>query len=78
MFIDTEAQSTAVDAIVLPILSRRVQIAWISGSVATYEVRRRDQLKFLACHLGITMPLGELSYGGFANWAKFRDEFALV
>jgi len=78
MFIDTAKQSTAVDGIVLPLTSRRVQIGWVSGSVATYNVRRRDQLKFLACHLGITMPLGELSYGGFANWAKFRSEFDLV
>ena len=75
MFINTEAQSTAVDAVILPLLSRRVQIGWISGSVATYEIRRRDQLKALAAHYGITMPLGELSWGRFANWCKFQADF---
>ncbi len=70
MFIDTEARSSAVDAIVLPLFSRRVQIGWQSGSVSCYQIRKRDQLRFLACHLGVTMPLGELSYGGFANWCQ--------
>lgn len=74
MFINTEAQSTAVDAVILPLLTRRVQIGWISGSVATYEIRRRDQLKVLACHYGITMPLGELSWGRFANWCKYQAD----
>ena len=76
MFIDTEAKSTAVDGIILPLISRRVQIGWVSGSVSAYQVRRRDQLRFLA----FRALYGEqaISYGGFANWAKFRDEFALV
>ena len=78
MFINTEARSSAVDGIVLPLTSRRVQVAWVSGSVATYEIRKRDQLRFLACHLGITMPLGELSYGGFANWCKYNCEWNFV
>ena len=71
MFIDTEAKSTAVDGIVLPLLSRRVQIAWISGSVATYQVRRRDQLRLAVMHLMINP---DLSYGAFANWCKFENE----
>ena len=78
MFINTESKSSAVDGIVLPIFSRRVQIGWISGSVSQYEIRRRDQLKFLACHYGITMPLGDLSYGRFANWCKAQCEWNFV
>lgn len=78
MFINTEARSSAVDGIVLPLTSRRVQIGWQSGSVSLYEIRRRDQLRFLACHLGITMPLGQLSYGGFANWCKENCEWNFV
>lgn len=72
MFIDTEAQSTAVDAMVLPLFSRTVQIAWASGSVASYKVRRRDQLRLLRERY-LLNP--ELSYGAFANWVKFENEF---
>ena len=70
MFIDTESKSTAVDAIVLPLFSRRVQIAWISGSVATYNVRRRDQARALI----MSMITDDLSWGRFANWAKIENE----
>lgn len=68
MFINTEAKSTAVDGIVLPLTSRRVQIAWISGSVETLTIRKRDQFRFLA----FRALYGEqsISYGGFANWCQ--------
>ena len=75
MFIDTANQSTAVDAMVLPLFSRTVQIAWASGSVAAYNVRRRDQLRLLRERY-LLNP--DLSYGAFANWAKTRHEFGLV
>ena len=71
MFINTEARSTAVDGIILPLISRRVQIGWISGSVSAYNVRRRDQLRFLMGHL---MLNPDLSYGAFANWCKIENE----
>ena len=71
MFIDTAKQSTAVDAIVLPLFSRTVQIAWASGSVAAYKVRRRDQLRLLRERY-LLNP--DLSYGAFANWAKIENE----
>lgn len=72
MFLNTASQSTAVDGIVLPLISRRVQILWISGSFATYQVRRRDQLRLAALHL---MMNPDLSYGRFANWCKFQADF---
>ena len=68
--IDTRNHSEAVELILLPLTSREVQIGWISGSDAIYQVRRRDQVRFLLAHFGITMPLGEISYGRFANWCK--------
>ena len=76
MFINTEAKSTAVDGIVLPLTSRRVQIGWQSGSVSTYEIRKRDQLRFLA----LRALYGEqsISYGGFANWCIDNCEWPLV
>ena len=67
MFFDTESKSTAIDGIVLPLFSRRVQIAWISGSVATYNVRRRDQLK-------AALLSNRISWGAFANWCKIENE----
>ncbi len=62
IFIDTEALSTAVDAIVLT--PRRVQFAWASGSVSAHTVRLRDQVRFYVRHL---MLDDELSYGAWAN-----------
>ena len=68
MLINTEAKSTAVDGIILPLTSRRVQVAWISGSVETLIIRKRDQFRFLA----FRALYGEdaISYGGFANWCQ--------
>ena len=79
MFINTESQSTAVDGIILPLTSRRVQIGWVSGSVAQYEIRRRDQIRFLALRALIAFnPSEEISYGGFANWCKEQCEWNFV
>ncbi len=62
IFIDTELNSTAVDAIVLT--PRRVQFAWASGSVSSHRLRLRDQVRFYVRHL---MMDEELSYGQWAN-----------
>jgi hypothetical protein len=62
IFIDTELNSTALDAIVLT--PRRVQFAWKSGSVSAHTVRLRDQVRFYVRHL---MMDEELSYGTYAN-----------
>ena len=62
IFIDTELNSTAVDAIVLT--PRRTQIAWKSGSVSAHNVRLRDQVRFYLRHL---MMDDELSYCQYAN-----------
>ena len=68
--LDTASRSSAVDGIVLPLITRNVQIAWVSGSVATYKTRRRDQLRFLASYI---FKPAELSCGLFANWAKEEE-----
>ena len=73
MKIFTSHVSTATDEITLNLINRNLTIQWISGSTETVKIRRRDQLKFLACHLGILMPLGELSYGQFANWCHYNS-----
>ena len=62
IFLDTENNSTAVDAIVLT--PRRTQIAWKSGSVSSHNVRLRDQVRFYIRHLMIDETL---SYGQYAN-----------
>ena len=76
MFIDTVGKSTATDSIVLPLFSRRIQIGWVSGSVSSYEIRKRDQFRFLA----LRALYGEqaISYGGFANWCIANDEWNFV
>jgi len=71
MYFDTSETSTAVDGVILPILTRNVQIGWKSGSVATYTVRRRDQLRAIACNI----LTEDLSWGLFSNWAKYQDDF---
>lgn len=71
MLFHTETTSTAVDGVFLPLVSRNVQIAWKTGSVATYEVRKRDQFKVLAMRLFTN----DLSWGRFANWAKETHEW---
>ena len=63
IFIDTELNSTAVDAIVLS--PRLVQFAWKSGSVSAHRIRLRDQVRFYIRHLLIDP---ELSYGQWANF----------
>lgn len=70
MFINTEAKSSAVDAVILPLLTRRVQIGWISGSVSAYNVRRRDQARALI----MSIITDDLSWGRFANWCKIENE----
>lgn len=62
IFIDTELNSRALDAIVLT--PRRVQFAWKSGSVSSHKVRLRDQFCFYYRHLVLD---GHLSYGEWAN-----------
>ena len=62
IFLDTENNSSAVDAIVLT--PRRTQIAWKSGSVSSHTVRLRDQVRFYIRHLMIDPSL---SYGQYAN-----------
>ena len=66
-FIDTVGKSLAVDGIRLSLLTRQAEVEWISGVRASYYVRRRDQLRFLAAHLTVSP---DLSYGRFANWLK--------
>lgn len=63
IFIDTELNSTAVDAIVLT--PRMVQFAWASGSVSSHRLRLRDQVRFYVRHL---MMDEALSYGQWANF----------
>ena len=65
IFIDTENKSTAVDGIVLAPLTRRVHIGWVSGSVSSHTIRRRDQVRFYLRHL---MMDETLSYGTWANF----------
>ena len=74
MFIDTEARSSAVDALVLPLFSRRVQIAWQSGSVSSHIFRRRDQLRFALRHLTLDPSV---SYGQFANRVLDEEIFSI-
>lgn len=71
MYFNTEETSTAVDGVILPILTRNVQVAWQSGSVAVYEVRRRDQLRCIAMNIFTE----DLSWGRFCNWAKDCHEY---
>ena len=65
--IDTIQYSEATDAVVLPLLTRDLQIIWQSGTVETVAVRRRDQLKVLAMWM---TAREDLSWGRFANWTK--------
>ena len=65
--------STATIGIQLPLLTRDVTVFWTSCDEATYQVRGRDQFRLLAMRL---LCPSELSYGRFANWAKFGAEFA--
>ena len=65
--IDTIQYSEATDAVVLPLLTRDLQIIWQSGTVETVPVRRRDQLKVLAMWM---TAREDLSWGRFANWTK--------
>jgi len=65
VLLDTFDESTAVDLLVLPLLTRNVEIDWRSGHSATLYVRRRDQLRLLWSRLTDL----DLSYGQWANWA---------
>ena len=65
--------STATIGIQLPLLTRSVTVWWESCQEATYQVRRRDQVRLLAMRL---LCPEDLSYGRFANWAKTGATFA--
>jgi len=72
MLIDTfTAGSTATEYVDLPLWNRSVEIMWQSGSVQTYKVRRRDQIR---CALMHRLAPSELSWGRFANWALLENE----
>ena len=73
MILDTYDESTAVDTIVLPLLTRHVEIDWRSGSTSGHLVRRRDQLRLIWSHFTDL----DLSYGQWANWIKwdYQDQF---
>ena len=73
MFIDTFGLSTAVWSINLPLWKRGSQITWQSGTVSTYQVKRRHQLAFLVMNAAAPQTV---SYGRFANWAKNGATFA--
>ena len=70
MFIDTLGKSFAVDGIRLSLLTRRVDIEWISGVRAAYQVRRRDQFRIAIAELTST----PIRYGQLANRIKFANE----
>ena len=65
--------STATIGIQTPTADPRRDRFWTSCDEATYQVRRRDQVRLLAMRL---LCPSELSYGRFANWAKYGATFA--
>ena len=69
MTLNTIQLSTAVDFISLSLLRRRVTIGWAGGYRATYNTRRRDQLRALSAY-AFCQPF---SYGAWANEVKFND-----
>ena len=69
MTLHTIALSSAVDTIELSLLRRRVTIGWASGFRATYNARRRDQLRALSAYM-FCQPF---SFGTWANQIKFND-----
>ena len=71
--IDTWDHSTATATIALPLLTRDLYIEWQSGTVSTYQVKRRHQLAFLVMNAAAPQTV---SYGRFANWAKNGATFA--
>ena len=70
-FIDTLGKSLAVDGIRLSLLTRRVDVEWISGVRASYQVRRREQLRIALAEL--TAP-DLIRYGQLANRIKSANE----
>ena len=73
MILDTFRLSSAVEAIKLPLWKRGTQFMWQSGTVSTYQIKRRHQLAFLMMHAAAPQTV---SYGRFANWAKNGATFA--
>ena len=69
MTINTIELSTAVDFIGCSLLRRQVTIGWASGYRATYNARRRDQLRALSAYM-FCQPF---SFGTWANQIKFND-----
>ena len=69
MTLNTIKLSTAVDTIGLSLVRRQVTIGWASGFRATYNARRRDQLRALSAYM-FCQPF---SFGAWANQIKFND-----
>ena len=67
--LNTIDQSTCVDFISLSLLRRRCTIGWAGGYRATYNTRRRDQLRILLAY-GFC---ADVSFGTWANEVKFND-----
>ena len=73
MLLDTLRISSATKFIDLPVWKRDVEIMWQSGTISTYQVKRRHQLAFLVMNAAAPQTV---SYGRFANWAKNGATFA--
>ena len=73
MLLDTFRLSSAVEYINLPLWKRGVEFMWQSGTVSTYQIKRRHQLAFLVMNAATPQTV---SYGRFANWAKNGATFA--
>ena len=73
LLLDTFRLSSAVEYINLPLWKRGVEFMWQSGTVSTYQVKRRHQLAFLVMNAAAPQTV---SYGRFANWAKNGAFFA--
>ena len=73
LLLDTFGLSDAVEYINLPLWKRGSQIMWQSGTVSTYQIKRRHQVAFLMMS---AMCPETVSYGRFANWAKNGAFFA--
>ena len=73
MLLDTFGLSDAVEYINLPLWKRGSEILWQSGTVSTYQIKRRHQVAFLMMN---AISPQTVSYGRFANWAKNGATFA--
>ena len=73
LLLDTLRISSATKFIDLPVWKRDVEIMWESGTISTYQVKRRHQVAFLMMN---AISPESVSYGRFANWAKNGAFFA--